>query len=104
MRLPLAAALALALLAPSPVSAQRSYSIDDFNAHIVVNRDASIDVTETITVRFVGKWNGVYRSIPVQYRSPQGFNWSLGLELLSATDGSGNALRTDTSRARHYLK
>jgi hypothetical protein len=104
VRLPLAAALALALLAPSPVSAQRSYSIDDFNAHIVVNRDASIDVTETITVRFVGKWNGVYRSIPVQYRSPQGFNWSLGLELLSATDGSGNALRTETSRARHYLK
>jgi uncharacterized protein (TIGR04222 family) len=104
VRHPLAAALALALLASSPAAAQRSYSIDDFNARIVVDRDASIDVTETITVRFIGKWNGVYRTIPVRYRSPQGFNWTLGLELVSATDGSGNALRTETSHPLHSRK
>jgi len=95
---------ALTLLLPASLAAQRSYSIEAFDARIVVNRDASLDVTETITVRFVGKWNGVYRSIPVDYRTPQGFNWSLGLELISATDGSGNTLRTEQARERHYLK
>jgi uncharacterized membrane protein len=99
-----AATTALLLLAPSPVLAQRSYTIERFDANIVVNRDASIDVTETITVRFVGKWNGVYRSIPVDYRSPRGFNWVLGLELVSATDGSGIPLRTEAARERHNLK
>jgi hypothetical protein len=104
VRRPLAAAIALALLAPSLLWGQRAYTIERFDAGIVVNRDASIDVTETITVNFVGAWNGVYRSIPVDYRSPQGFNWTLRLELLSATDGSGNVLRTEASRERHYLK
>ncbi|HEX5818598.1 MAG TPA: DUF2207 domain-containing protein [Gemmatimonadales bacterium] len=104
MRRPLAGAIALALLASTPLWAQRSYTIERFDAGIVVNRDASIDVTETITVNFVGAWNGVYRSIPVDYRSPQGFNWTLRLELVSATDGSGNVLRTEASRERHYLK
>lgn len=104
MRLALAGAAALALCAPRGAIAQRSYTIDAFDSRIVVNRDASLDVTETITVRFVGKWNGVYRAIPVDYRTPQGFNWSLGVELVSVTDGSGNALRTEKSRERHYLK
>ena len=104
MRRVLAGLAALLLLAPAQARAQRSYSIERFDAGIVVNRDASVDVTETITVRFVGAWNGVYRSIPVDYRSPQGFNWTLRLDLVSATDGSGNTLRTEASRERHYLK
>src|SRR5947207_15524911 len=43
----------LALSAPS-LAAQRSYAIERFDAQIRVNRDASIDVTETITAQFVG--------------------------------------------------
>ncbi len=60
-------------------------------ASIVVNADGSIDVTETITARFSGKWNGIYRTVPVDYHTPQGFNWSLRLSETSATGPDGSA-------------
>src|SRR5213596_97599 len=74
-------ALLLLALTATSLSAQRSYSIEKFDARIRVNRDASIDVTESITARFVGSWNGLYRTIPVKYRTPQGLNWTLGVSL-----------------------
>src|SRR5436309_13530712 len=95
--------LFLALSGTGP-SAQRSYSIERFDARIRVNRDASIDVTETITARFVGSWNGLYRTIPVKYRTPQGLNWTLGVSLQSARDDAGRNLRTETSRQGAYIK
>src|SRR2546421_3646540 len=101
-RVPLA--LALLLLCPSVLSAQRSLSIERFDARIVVNRNSSIDVTETITARFVGSWNGLYRTIPVDYHTPQGFNWKLGLSLESARDDAGRDLRTAKSRQGAYIK
>ena len=96
--------LLLLLAAPPALRAQRSLEIRRFDALIVVDPDASIDVTETIEARFNGKWNGIYRKVPVQYRTPQGFNWSIRLELVSATDDQGNALRTETSRESHYVQ
>jgi len=98
--------LALLLLALSATSlgAQRSYSIERFDARIRVNRDASIDVTESITARFVGSWNGLYRTIPVKYRTPQGLNWTLGVSLQSAQDDAGRNLRTETSRQDASIK
>ena len=98
--------LALLLLALSATSlgAQRSYSIERFDARIRVNRDATIDVTESITARFVGSWNGLYRTIPVKYRTPQGLNWTLGVSLQSAQDDAGRNLRTETSRQGAYIK
>src|SRR3989454_3140148 len=98
--------LALLLIALSATSlrGQRSYSIDRFDVQIRVNRDASIDVTETITARFVGSWNGLYRTIPVTYRTPQGLNWTLAVSLRSAQDDGGRNLRTETSRQGAYIK
>ena len=101
-RVPLA--LVLLLLCPTALAAQRSLSIERFDARIVVNRNSSIDVTETITARFVGSWNGLYRTIPVDYHTPQGFNWQLGLSLESARDDAGHNLRTATSREGAYVK
>src|SRR6266436_2520178 len=97
-------ALLLIALSATSLSAQRSYSIDRFDAQIRVNRDASIDVTETITARFVGSWNGLYRTIPVTYRTPQALNWTLGVSLRSAQDDGGRNLRTETSRQGAYIK
>src|SRR6266851_6437364 len=91
-------------LAATSLSAQRSYSIERFDARIRVNRDASIDVTETITARFVGSYNGLFRTIPVEYRTAQGLNWTLGVSLQSAQDDAGRDLRTETSRQGAYLK
>ena len=96
--------LLLLLASPPALRAQRSLEIRRFDALIAVDPDASIDVTETIEARFNGKWNGIYRKVPVKYRTPQGFNWSIRLELVSATDDQGNALRTETSRESHYVQ
>jgi uncharacterized membrane protein len=90
--------------AATSLSAQRSYSIERFDAGIRVNRDASIDVTETITARFVGSYNGLFRTIPVVYRNAQGLNWTLGASLQSARDDAGRNLRTETSREGANIK
>ena len=95
---------ALLLVVAPAAAAQRSYTIDRFEADVTVRRDASIEVSETITATFTGSWNGIYRSIPVRYRNPQGFDWTIGLTLVSATDAEGRPLRTETSRERHFIK
>ena len=36
-----------------------------------------------------GSWNGIFRTIPVQYRTPQGLNYTLRLDVESVTDADG---------------
>jgi len=82
----------------------RSMVIESFDADIVVNLDGSIQVTETIRPHFTGSWNGIYRTIPVEYRTPQGLNYTLLLMVRAITDEAGSPLRYEQSRERHYLK
>ena len=82
----------------------RSLAIESFAADIVVNLDGSIQVTETIRPHFTGSWNGIYRTIPVEYRTPQGLNYTLLLAVQAITDETGSPLRYEQSRERHYLK
>jgi uncharacterized membrane protein len=96
--------LLLLAIIPAPVQAQRSLAVKRFDATIVVNRDASVDVTESITAEFTGSWNGIYRMVPVEYRTPQGFNWTLRLHLLGVTDQNRVPLEVQSSRERHYVK
>lgn len=102
-RLPLVL-LGLMAFTVTPATAQRSIAIERFDATIQVRPDATIDVAESITARFTGSWNGIYRTIPVKYRTQQGLNWTLRLELLGATDEAGRQLRVETSRQGHYVK
>ncbi|HEX9894646.1 MAG TPA: DUF2207 domain-containing protein [Gemmatimonadales bacterium] len=90
---------------PALLSAQeRLLTVERFDAAIRVDRDGTIHVTESITARFTGSWNGIYRTIPVEYRTPQGFNWTLGLDLQGVTDQNNQPLRTESSREGHYIK
>ncbi|HWN19672.1 MAG TPA: DUF2207 domain-containing protein [Gemmatimonadales bacterium] len=98
------ALLLLLLLSATPAQAQRSLTIKRFDATIVVTPDGSVDVTESITAGFTGSWNGIFRTVPVEYRTPQGFNWTLRLDLLGVTDGDGRPLEVESSRERHYIK
>jgi hypothetical protein len=95
--------LLLALIA-TPAQAQRSLAIKRFDATILVDPDGAVDVTEAITAQFTGAWNGIYRKVPVVYRTPQGFNWTLRLDLLDVTNQDGIPLETETSREGHYIK
>jgi uncharacterized membrane protein YgcG len=81
----------------------RELEIERFHSQITVLPDSSVDVTETITVHFIGgPWHGLYRMIPVEYQTPQGLNFSLLVSVSRITDGAGHDLKYDSSRVRHY--
>ena len=85
--------------------ATRQLRIEDFHSDIVVMPDGSIDVTENIRVHFMGgPWHGLYRSIPVEYVTPQSLTYALFLDVKKVTDGDGRAFRYESSRERHYRK
>jgi len=82
----------------------RELRIEKFDEQVTVLPNGTVDVTENITFRFLGHWNGIYREIPVEYYTPQGMNYSLFLNVKSITDGSGAKLKFESSRDRHYRK
>jgi hypothetical protein len=101
--LALAPACALALAAPpaaAPAGA-RELEIRRFHADVRVEADGDIEVQETILFRFTGAWNGVIRDIPVRYRTPQGFDYDLRLDVRSVTGADGAPLRHESRRERH---
>jgi uncharacterized membrane protein YgcG len=79
-------------------AAQRSIEIQEFAADLFVRLDGEVLVTEQIQLRFRGSWNGFVRTIPVRYRTPEGFGFRLRMDVESITDGAGNALRYESSR------
>ena len=99
----LTALLVLLFLSICEISA-RELEIQNFHADVQVSPDGSINVTEKIRVHFIGSWRGLYRSIPIEYVSPQGFNYTLFVDVKRVTDEDGRALRYDASRERHYRK
>ena len=84
--------------------AARQLKIQRFTSEVYVQQDSTLDVTETIEANFIGAWHGMYRTIPVEYVTPQGFNYSLFVKLESATDAAGQPMKVESSRERHYLK
>jgi uncharacterized membrane protein len=98
------AVLALLLLTAAPATAQRTLVIERFDSTIEVSADGSIRVEEHIVPRFTGTWNGIFRTIPIEYRSPQGLNYTLRLNIESVTDDEGRSLKYESSRERHYRK
>src|SRR6202035_1745934 len=100
-RAALLTAMVIAFAAPA---ASRELKIQKFSAEVFVQQDSALDVTEPIKVNFIGVWHGLYRTIPVEYVTPQGFNYSLFVKFDSATDAAGQPLKAESSRERHYLK
>ncbi|MGH9707823.1 MAG: DUF2207 domain-containing protein, partial [Candidatus Acidiferrales bacterium] len=93
----------LAAFAVRPVVA-RTLTIQDFNEQVTIQADGTVDVTEIIQAHFTGSWNGIYRTIPVDYTGPGGLNYSLFLDVVSVTDDSGNKLKFERSRQGRSAK
>jgi uncharacterized membrane protein len=94
----------LVLLAALPAGA-RQLIIQHFDEQVLVNPDGTINVTENITAQFIGtNWHGLYRTIPTEYETPQGFNYSLFLDVLSITDREGHRLKYERSQEGHYAR
>jgi uncharacterized membrane protein len=85
-------------------AAARQLRIRHFDAQIEVHTNGTIDVTETIEVQFSGVWHGIYRTIPVQYSDPRGFNYTLFLDPISITDDAGQKLKYERSSQGRYTK
>ena len=90
--------LACVLLSVSPLLA-KSWRVTDFQDNIIVDRDGSAEVTERITLAFVGEWHGIHRTIPIEYPGPNGTNYELFLKVTNVTDENGGKLKYESSTA-----
>jgi uncharacterized membrane protein len=95
--------LCLLLLVVLPASA-RQLTIQNFDVQVEVHPDATIEITEFIEARFTGEWHGIYRFIPVEYTTPQGFSYRFFLEPLSITDQNANPLKYELTEERGNKK
>src|SRR5215212_5606576 len=91
--LPLAAALAT----PAALHA-RDITIRDYQSDVVVNRDGTTVVTETLRVYFEGSWNGIFRDLSLQHMTGQGRRARLDVDVLGITDGEGRGLAFDREK------
>ena len=92
------------LLLAQPASA-RQIIIKSFDEQVTVHRDSSIDVVENIETQFIGtNWHGIYRTIPVQYTDPEGFNYTLFIANITAHESGGGSLRIEQSHEGRNLK
>jgi len=97
--------LTLLYLPSSLAIATKELRIERFDEEVVVAPNGAVDVTENIRVHFIGSpWHGLYRTIPIEYFTPQGLNYTLFLDIQSITDGEGQKLKFESSRVRHYRK
>lgn len=94
----------LALLAAAWPALARQLTIHSFDVQIDVHADSTIDVTEILEIKFEGTWNGIYRTIPVEYRTNEGFNYTLFLEPEGVTDDNGNALKYEVNHQGSYKR
>ncbi|XLQ20542.1 MAG: DUF2207 domain-containing protein [Candidatus Moraniibacteriota bacterium] len=65
-------------------------NISQFDVDLAINEDATIDVTETIVYEFGDlEKHGIYRTIPVKYKTDKGNNRSIKLSKISVVDEQG---------------
>ncbi|HCC23070.1 TPA: hypothetical protein DF272_02720 [Candidatus Falkowbacteria bacterium] len=79
--------------------------IEAFDAVYQVKDDGTIEVTETILADFHEEKHGIFRSIPIEYKDTQGFNYKLRISNVSVTNEVGdNYPIADRGSNPFYLK
>lgn len=86
----------LLILLFAPQLHARSWRIADFKDDIVIQKDGTTTVHEEITLVFVGSFQGIHRTIPIEYPGPTGTNYTLFLDVKGVTDESGQKLRYES--------
>jgi uncharacterized membrane protein len=94
---------ALLLLTSLPALA-RSWRISNFNSTIGIDDRGYTMISERIDLVFVGSWNGIWRTIPVEYPGPRGTNYSLFVKVESVTDLENGPLKYEVSRDGDFKK
>src|ERR1700693_5751880 len=94
-------ALLFSLASPALV---RNWRIADLHSTVAIDDHGGVSVTERITLAFIGQYNGIWRSIPVEYPGPGGTNYSLFLKVESVTGENERPLKHEISRDGPYKK
>lgn len=90
----------LFFLIASLAAQARDWHISQFRDTIVVAPDGSMEVNEHITLVFSGRFNGIHRFIPTEYKGDYGSNYTLFIDVTSVTDESGQPLKFETSHKK----
>lgn len=86
----------------TPVFSQ-DFTINRFQSEIIVNRDSSLEVKETIDVEFHRPKHGIYREIPYRYTDELGRTIKTPLKVVSVTDGSGRRWKFRVTRGGNVI-
>jgi uncharacterized membrane protein len=97
------AALCLFCFVLPTLADKGGYVIDRFDVELDIRSDSSLIVTEKLVVLFSEPRHGIYRSIPVRYTDPKGFQYGLGFELLGVTAEDGSKCETKVSNKGAYI-
>src|SRR4030042_5737360 len=79
------------------------FTINKFHSDIMVNKDSSIVVRETIDVEFHQSRHGIYREIPFKYRDEFGKGIYTPIRVLSVKDESGKTWKHQIKRMGHLI-
>lgn len=88
--------LALPMLAGTAFA--RSWRIADFQDNISIASNGTALVREKITLVFVGSFQGIHRTIPIEYPGPGGTNYTLFLKVINVTSEDGAGLVYESHR------
>jgi hypothetical protein len=86
----------------SPCFAQY-FTINRYHSDIMIDRDSSFVVKETIEVTFHRPRHGIYRQIPFKYREEVGHVIKTPTRVRSVKDGSGKEWKYKVSKKDHMI-
>jgi uncharacterized membrane protein YgcG len=97
-------ALGLVVISTLAIAASaRNWRIANFQVTIDVHQDGSAFITERITAVFTGSYQGIYRTIPIEYPGPRGANYTLFLKVIGVKDAdTGRPLKYELHRQGDY--
>jgi uncharacterized membrane protein len=87
----------------SPSFAQY-FTINRYHSDIMIDRDSSFVVKETIEVTFDRPRHGIYRELPFKYREDVGHMVETPTRVLSVKDGSGKEWKYKVSKKNHMIQ
>jgi Predicted membrane protein (DUF2207) len=91
--------LAATMLFVLAIGAQaKASTFDSFNQNIKVNQNGTFNVTETVMVNFDEMKHGIFRDIPVRYKTDAGNPFSIKIKVISVTDLGGISINYTVSQ------
>ena len=94
---------ALSVRAVGAATTDGAWSIGRFDVAIRIDRDGSLEVTETIDASFRRPKHGIFRVVPIRYAVGM-HQYALRFDLLGVDDGSGAARRTKVSHENNAVR